>query len=162
MKKIASVVIYTIGFFMSLTSLSFACDFCILSQGISPLETFKGAGIRVNERYTLLNSIYKGTEKITNPGAKEEYWTTEITGFYGITENLMLLGAVPYKKTSMNGELMVNPDGTVDLDPMTGPSPTWHRLYRLSRRPFFKSCYPKTCSICQSLGRHYNRGKGWR
>ncbi|MBI3391552.1 MAG: hypothetical protein HY039_00020 [Nitrospirae bacterium] len=73
-----------------------ACDYCILSQGISPLETVKGAGIRVNERYTLLNSLYNGTHEVDNRSAKglsakEEYWTTEITGFYSVTQDATLL-----------------------------------------------------------------------
>ena len=33
-----------------------ACDFCMLSQGISPLDTIKGTGIKISERYTLVVS----------------------------------------------------------------------------------------------------------
>ena len=75
-----------------------ACDFCLLSQGISPLDTIKGAGIKVSERYTFLDQVYQGTSKQTNPGAKEEHWTTELTGFYGITPEFMVMAVVPYKK----------------------------------------------------------------
>ncbi len=91
---------------------SFACDFCLLSQGISPLDTVKGTGIKISERYTLLDRVYQGTGRKTNPGAKEEHWTTELTGFYGITPEFMVLAVVPYKHGRTSGELMLNPDGT--------------------------------------------------
>ncbi|MBI5875214.1 MAG: transporter [Deltaproteobacteria bacterium] len=105
MKKILAII----GFLaITIISTTEACDYCILSQGISPLETVKGAGIRINERYTNMESV-------------------------------MLLGAVPYKKTSMNGELMVNPDGTVDLDPMTGNQSGLGDIAVLGRYTFLKS-----------------------
>jgi hypothetical protein len=52
---------------------SFACDFCLLSQGISPLDTMKGPGIKISERYTLLDKVYQGTSEQSNPGAKETH-----------------------------------------------------------------------------------------
>jgi len=97
-----------------------ACDWCLLSQGISPLETFKGRGIRITERYTLLKSVYTGTNEITNPGAKEEFWTTEFTGFYGITEDLLLVAVIPLRKTKLDGHLHVHEDGEVEVHPDKG------------------------------------------
>lgn len=114
MKKLKSKVLLTIIFLVSLYSSGFACDYCLLSQGISPLDTLKGAGIRINERYTVLDKVYRGTEKIANPGVKEEYLTTELTGFYSITGDMMLLAVVPFKKNRMSGELSVMPDGSVE------------------------------------------------
>lgn len=110
MKKLLAILSFLT---LALVSTAETCDFCMLSQGISPLETVKGAGMRVNERYTLLNSIYNGTNEVANPGAKEEYWTTEITGFYGVTDDVMLLAVVPYKETKSNGHFHVHKDGSV-------------------------------------------------
>ena len=61
-----------------------ACDYCLLGQGISPLQTQTGAGIRVSPRYTLLDSVYDGDNEVSNPGVKEKYWTTDVAGFYSL------------------------------------------------------------------------------
>jgi len=61
----------------------------------------------------LLDEVYRGTSKQTNPGAKEEHWTTEVTGFYSMTPEFMVMAIVPYKYGKTSGELMLNPDGTV-------------------------------------------------
>lgn len=116
MKKDALIVFFTISLFFSHMKSGSACDFCLLSQGISPLDTMKGTGIKLSERYTLLDQVYQGTSKRTNPGAKEEHWTTELTGFYGVTPDFMVMTVVPFKNGNTSGELMQNPDGTLDLD----------------------------------------------
>lgn len=92
-----------------------ACDYCMLSQGISPLETIKGKGIRITERYTVLKSVYQRDDKLDIHGAKEKYWTTEFTGFYGITEKLTLLAVVPVKKNIMEGHFHVHSDGSTGV-----------------------------------------------
>ena len=47
-----------------------------------------------------MDKTYKGTEEIKTAGRpKEEFWTTEITGFFGVTEDITLLGVVPLKRT---------------------------------------------------------------
>lgn len=135
MKKLITILSILIAAVAAKTE---ACDFCLLSQGISPLETMHGGGIRVNERYTLLDNVYKGTDKAANPGVKEEFWTTEVTGFYGITGDFMLIAVVPYKKTKMDGELMVNADGTLDKDPMTGSRSGLGDIALLGRYSFIK------------------------
>jgi len=89
------------------------CDFCLLSQGVSPLDTIKGDGIRITERYTLLDRVYRGTERLPEAGAREEHWTTEVTGFYSPRPHLTLLAVVPYRIGKTTGELSLNPDGTV-------------------------------------------------
>lgn len=140
MKKAISSALYAIGFFMSLTGVGFACDFCLLSQGISPLETFRGSGIRINERYTRLNSVYKGTDEIANPGAKEEYWTTEFTGFYGVTEDIMLLAVLPLKNTRQNAHLHVHEDGDLEAHgDMKGGETGLGDVAALGRYTFFKN-----------------------
>lgn len=138
-----------------------ACDYCMLSQGISPLETVKGAGIRINERYTNMGSVYKGTEEKTNPGAKEEYWTTEFTGFYGITEDLMLLAVVPYKKTKLDGHLHVHSDGDIEVHrDMKGEESGIGDVALLGRYTFFKThTIDTTISFAGLLGVKFPNGK---
>jgi hypothetical protein len=89
-----------------------ACDFCLLSQGVSPLDTIKGSGIKVSERYTLLDEVYRGTEEVPAQGARETHWTTEMTGFYSPLPHLTLLAVVPYRVGQTAGELELGPDGT--------------------------------------------------
>ena len=113
-KKLLAILFF---FALAIVSTAEACDFCTLSQGISPLQTFTGTGIRVNERYTLLNSAYKGRDRVNNFGAKEEYWTTEITGFHNITEDIILLTVIPLKKTKTNGHFHAHGDGSLGFHP---------------------------------------------
>ena len=81
--------------------LSHACDYCLLTQGLSPLQTTTGLGIRIDERYTVLNSMYHGTDKVDNPGNKETHLTTQVTGFYAINLDLTALVVVPYVRKTM-------------------------------------------------------------
>ena len=100
---------------------AFACDYCILSTGISPLDNIKGSGVRINSRYTLMDKTYKGTEEIKTAGRpKEEFWTTEITGFFGVTEDITLLGVVPLKKNKARGHLHVHEDGEIEVEGIKG------------------------------------------
>ena len=108
--------------FVCATAVSSAlgCEFCLISQGISPLQSLSGAGLRVNERYSVLGSVYQGTDEVTNPGAREEFWTTEISGFYGVSENLLLVLNVPVRSTHGAGDVSTGPEGDVDLDTARG------------------------------------------
>ena len=124
-----------------------ACDFCMLSQGISPLDTIKGTGIKISERYTLLDQVYQGTSEKTNPGAKETHWTTELTGFYGITPDFMVMAVVPYKKGSTSGELdtTVTPVG---FDPAgAGDTSNVGDIALMGRYTFLKSETPDVTTI---------------
>lgn len=76
-----------------------ACDFCLMHQGISPLETLNGAGIRITQRYTRLDSVFQGTDEVSNPGALEEFWTTDVSGFYSVSEGLLLMANIPFRVT---------------------------------------------------------------
>ncbi len=121
-----------------------ACDYCILSQGVSPLETVKGAGIRVSERYTLLNSLYNGTHEVDNRSAKgvsakEEYWTTEITGFYSITQDVTLLAILPYKNTKMDGHFHVHSNGSYGWHADKGEQTGVGDVALMGRYTFFKT-----------------------
>ena len=116
MKRKTVIFLSAIIFSVLSGGVAFACDFCLLSQGISPLDTVRGAGIRVVERYTRLKSVYRGAEKISNPGAEEKYWTTELTGFFAITGDTTLQIVVPLRKTEADAHLHVHPDGTLEAE----------------------------------------------
>lgn len=82
-----------------------ACDFCLVSQGVSPLDTVNGRGLRLSERYTELDRVYEGTRELDNPGARERYYTTEVTGFWTPRPWLTLLGVLPFRVTEVDGHL---------------------------------------------------------
>ena len=88
-----------------------ACDYCLISRGISPLLVQNGAGLKFSQRYTRLDNVYSGDDKVDNPGVKEQYWTTELSGFYGFTERFLVLLNVPLRKTRGEGELVEGPGG---------------------------------------------------
>lgn len=114
-----------------------ACDFCMMHQGISPLETLNGAGIRVTQRYTRLDSVYQGTNEIHNPGATEEFWTTDISGFYSVTKGLLLMANIPFRVTHGDGDVSTAPGGGVDLETDTGGDTGIGDISLLARYTFF-------------------------
>lgn len=151
MKKYLSIVFLTVGFLMLSKDPSAACDFCLLSQGISPLDTMKGSGIKITERYTLLDQVYQGTTKQENPGAKEEHWTTELTGFYGITPEFMVLAVLPYKVGKTSGELDLAAD-PVGLDTAgAGSASGIGDIALMGRYTFLKQENPDTTDILAGL-----------
>src|SRR3990172_10480411 len=80
-----------------------ACDYCLLTQGLSPLETTHGFGFRLDGRYTVLNSKFSGSDKIENhEGEKETHFTTQITAFYNLTERFTLIGILPVPRRSVS------------------------------------------------------------
>jgi hypothetical protein len=148
MKKIVIAALAGAVFLTGLGDAGFACDFCLLSQGISPLDTMKGTGIKISERYTVLDQVYQGTSEKANPGAKETHWTTELTGFYGITPEFMLMAVVPYKNGMTTGELMQNPDGTLDLDTGgAGRASGLGDVALMGRYTFLKKETPETTTV---------------
>lgn len=118
-----------------------ACDWCLLSQGLSPLQTMSGSGIRVSQRYTRLeDDLYHGSDREHNPGAEEEYWTTEFAGFYGVTENMTLMVTVPVRKTRIDGHMHRHHDGEMELhSDMKGEESGLGDISVLARYTFFKS-----------------------
>ncbi len=109
-----------VAFTPLLAPLCEACDYCLIGQGISPLQTQQGAGLRWSQRYTSLDSVYSGTDEVPNPGVKEQFWTTDIAGFYGVTERFMLLINTPLRRTDGNGELIEGEDGATDVEHVRG------------------------------------------
>jgi hypothetical protein len=146
MKKLL-VIFITLSAVVVFTSTSRACDFCMLSQGISPLDTMKGAGIKISERFTLLDEMYKGTSRQSNPGAKETHWTTELTGFYGITPDLMVIAVVPYKNGRTSGEAdMTTVPPTLDTT-MAGDATGLGDIALMGRYTFLKKESPDATNV---------------
>ena len=82
-----------------------ACDYCLISQGASPLDTISGRGLRISGRYTRLNRVYDGSRELANPGASETYYTTEVQGFWTPRPWLTLIGVLPFRVTEVDGHL---------------------------------------------------------
>ncbi len=134
-----SPVLLASFFAFSFSVPAYSCDYCLLSQGISPLETVKGTGVRVTERYSSLDSVYRGTNEVENPGAKEEYFTTEFSGFFVVSENLVFMASLPYKKTSLDGHLHVHSDGEAEAHPDKGEETGLGDVSLLARYTFYRS-----------------------
>jgi hypothetical protein len=151
MKTKGIFIVLTIVLTAAAASLAQACDFCLLSQGISPLDTMTGAGMKISERYTVLDQVYQGTSEKINPGAKETHWTTELTGFYSITPQFMIMGVVPYKNGRTSGE----PDMTVtppSLDTMmAGDASGLGDVALLGRYTFLKSEAPDSTDVLAAV-----------
>lgn len=110
-----------------------ACEYCLIGQGISPLQTLTGAGLRIAQRYTLLDSVYEGSNELDNPGVKEEYWTTEVSGFYSVSDRLLVLATLPLRKNRGDGELAVGPGGDPEREDITGDTRSIGDLSLLGR-----------------------------
>jgi hypothetical protein len=150
MKKFASLVI-TIGLLVCGDTVGFACDFCLLSQGISPLDTMKGTGIKISERYTVLDQVYQGTSEKSNPGAKETHWTTELTGFFGITPEFTVMGVMPYKNGRTSGEADMTATPPVLDTTMAGDASGLGDVALLGRYTFLRSESPDTIDILAAI-----------
>jgi hypothetical protein len=110
-----------------------ACEYCLIGQGISPLQSQTGAGVRIAQRYSLLDRVYAQDDKRPNPGVSEEYWTTEFSGFYSFTDRLLLLATLPYRKTIGDGELVTAPSGDPEREDTTGSASALGDLSLLGR-----------------------------
>jgi hypothetical protein len=115
-----------------------ACDFCLLSQGISPLETLNGSGVRVMQRYALNDSVYQGTDEIDNPGGQESFLTTDLTGFYSVRQvpGLLLTLNLPIRHTELDGHVHVHEDGDVEVHDDTGSATGIGDMSLLARYTF--------------------------
>lgn len=93
MKNIANILI---GFLIGVSVPAAACDYCLLTQGISPLETSHGIGLRLDQRYTRLGVLLDSGQKIDNHDALETHRTTQLTAFYSPKPRVTLIGVVPF------------------------------------------------------------------
>ncbi len=75
---------------------AFNCDFCMCSQGISPLD-FSGKGIRIDPRYLVIDRLVRNNEQIENTeGSYEKHFTLQLSAIYPLTKKISLIGIVPY------------------------------------------------------------------
>jgi len=110
------------------------CDYCIASQGVSPLEA-GSSGIRWDIRSLYLGRPYSGTIKQPSDGESESYLTNQFTGFYRITNALTAVVMVPYTIRSAN-EPMMSGDRTIAAarskgsvqDVVTNVDTTFHQV----------------------------------
>jgi hypothetical protein len=151
MQKKRTFIALTIVLMVAVARSGQACDFCLLSQGISPLDTMTGAGIKISERYTVLDQVYQGASEKTNPGAKETHWTTEITGFYSITPQFMVMGVVPYKKGRTSGEADMTAIPPALDTTMAGDASGLGDVALLGRYTFLKSEAPDATDIIAAV-----------
>lgn len=71
------------------------CDFCLASQGISPLE-LGSSGARVDLRYLRLGNVYRdGTRVDNNDRERETHLTQQYSVFYALSSRLTVSGLVP-------------------------------------------------------------------
>lgn len=160
MKKSVIVIFMVLVLLTCVQGAIFACDFCLLSQGISPLDTMKGTGIKISERYTLLDQVYQGTSEKENPGAKETHWTTELTGFYGITPDFMVLAVVPYKHGKTTGEADMTVIPPMLDTAMAGDAAGLGDVALMGRYTFLKQENPDTTNVMAGLvGIKFSTGK---
>lgn len=89
-----------------------ACDFCLMTRGFAPLEILPGPGFRVDARYTVLNSLYSGSNRLSNPsGEKETHFTTQLTLYYNVSGKFTVLGILPLPRRSVSLNDIEDHDG---------------------------------------------------
>ncbi len=88
--SMASLLLFTIT--------GLGCDYCLLTQGVSPLETSRGVGLRLDERYTRLSTLFVNGNRVDHTNDLETYWTTQVTAFYSLTSRLTLTAVVPFSR----------------------------------------------------------------
>jgi hypothetical protein len=110
MKKFLAVLI-VVSFYsfasyaqdVHLPGLLSACDYCIASQGISPVEV-GSTGARYDLRYLRLQDMYEAGKKTGNPSNDiETYVTHQFSFYYHITGSLSASLFVPFSSRSASG-----------------------------------------------------------
>src|SRR6266542_2140635 len=78
------------------TDNTFNCDFCMCSQGISPLD-FSGKGIRLDPRYLVIDRMVKDGKTIDNTeGSYEKHFTLQASVIYPVGRKFSVIGVLPY------------------------------------------------------------------
>lgn len=114
-----------------------ACEYCLLSQGASPLETMQGSGVKLALRRTVLDELFHGSDELPNPGARESFWTLEMSAFHALNDQWTLIGVVPLRRTELDGHLHAHEDGDLELHPDTGTATGLGDVSLLARYSFF-------------------------
>jgi hypothetical protein len=72
-----------------------ACDFCLASQGISPLEV-GSSGMRIDVRYLSVGTLYRDGSRATNSDQElESHLTQQYTLFFALDNSFSLSAVVP-------------------------------------------------------------------
>lgn len=94
-----------------------ACDFCALHIGATPFEFNKNA-IRIDTRIASGGDVFIDGAKAPNPkGLDGRFITTKLTGFYTLTDRLILSAVVPWVDRK---EKHLEPDGSVGQEHTSG------------------------------------------
>lgn len=74
------------------------CDFCLASQGISPLEA-GSSGVRVDLRYLRVGNVYRDGSKVDNAENElETHLTQQYSVYYSLSSRVTISGVVPVAK----------------------------------------------------------------
>jgi hypothetical protein len=93
--KSASAQIFGQPFWDSRGQAVQSCDFCLCSQGISPLEA-GSSGIRVDSRYLQDGTVYLNGSKVANASKQfETYFTQQFSFLYAASPSLTISAIVP-------------------------------------------------------------------
>ncbi len=78
------------------------CDFCLCSQGISPLEMGR-TGVRYDIRYLSLDQLYQDGKRVDNSTRDAEtHLTQQFTMLYRIADNFSAIAIVPFANRQEN------------------------------------------------------------
>ena len=93
---------------------TFACDFCMIGQGINPYLTSNGKGFTYTVDSTKSDHIYNKLSTVESNGKKEAWLLQTVTGFVALNDEITLLLSLPYaSKTNIDF------DSTSNLNPGT-------------------------------------------
>lgn len=93
------------------------CDFCMCSQGLSPLD-MDGSSIRYDLRYTRLATPFANGSKLPPSGKSETFLTNQFSLTYGLAPGLTASAILPYARkleASANDRVSSTAIGDVSL-----------------------------------------------
>lgn len=94
--KTKIVMLFSIIMVLIKPSPASACDFCALHIGATPFE-FNRNSIRIDTRVASGREVFIDGAKAPNPkGLDGRFITTQLTGFYQLTDRLILSAVVPW------------------------------------------------------------------
>jgi len=95
---LSCILVFAVGssYGQSFPSLVSKCDFCIASQGITPLEMGRTA-MRYDVRYLKMSRVYNdGTLSTNEEQENESFFTSQFTMSYSVAQDVTLVGILPY------------------------------------------------------------------
>ncbi len=95
--------------FVFLAESTYACDFCMLGQGVSPYLIGNNAGVTLESTLIQSNQVYDHNTSVSGNGKKEAWTLYSVTGFYSITPDWSAMITVPYvSKTNIDFDSTTN------------------------------------------------------